>query len=56
MWTTRPTFYREQAVRLRELVEDLPDGRLRKQMLSVALEYDELADGIERRMSPATER
>jgi len=51
IWATRPTYYREQAVRLRELVEDLPVGRFREQLLSVALEYDELADSIERRMS-----
>jgi hypothetical protein len=49
--TTRPTYYREQAVRLRELVEDLPVGRFREQLLSVAGEYDQLADSIERRMS-----
>jgi hypothetical protein len=52
LWTTRPTYYREQAVRLRELVEDLPVGRFREQLLSVAGEYDELADSIERRMMP----
>jgi hypothetical protein len=32
-------------------VEDLPVGRFREQLLSVALEYDELANSIERRMS-----
>jgi hypothetical protein len=52
IWATRPTYHREQAVRLRELVEDLPVGRLREQLLSVAVEYDELAAGIERRAMP----
>jgi hypothetical protein len=30
------------------VAEDLPVGRLREQFLSVAGEYDELADSIER--------
>jgi hypothetical protein len=47
--STRSTHYREQAVRLRDLVQDLPVGRLSEQLLSVAVEYDELADSIDHR-------
>ncbi len=51
--STRSIHYREQAVRLRDLVQDLPVGRLREHLLSVAVEYDELADTIDRRRPQA---
>jgi hypothetical protein len=38
----------------REVAEDLPVGRLREQFLSVAGEYDELADSIERQFAIPT--
>jgi len=44
----RSAHYREQAARLRTMGEQEPLGRLREQLLSVAQQYDELADSIDR--------
>ena len=50
--STRSAHYREQAARLRGLSEQEPVGTLREELLSVARQYDELADSIDRQTLP----
>jgi len=45
----RETYYRDKAVRLRELAETEPLARFRKKLIDLAEQFEILADTISRR-------
>jgi len=44
----RPDFYRDEARALRDIASNVPAGPYREDLLKVALEYEQLADSVEK--------